>query len=293
MTAPPPVSHSEPHTPQWAPPDHPSGPTPPAGYPGTPGHPPQQPCNGLGTAALVIGSIGSFIAFIPFLFWIAGILGILAVVFGLIGYRSARKGLATNKTSALGGAALGGITLALAVVMVFVAATFARNMAHESEKATERRDALYAAPPTPEEEPEHLDNELVDDEPVKFGEMQHYGGGVQLTVAQPDEFAPDGRISGVHVGDRAIRIRMTIVNNSDEPLDLTALPHVEDANGKYIDPLFGHRAGSRPFEGILAPGARATAQYPYVLPPGTTKGLRVEVAASQGYAEGTWTGRVG
>ncbi|MFJ7944288.1 DUF4190 domain-containing protein [Streptomyces sp. NPDC096354] len=290
MTAPPPVSPFEPQPPQWAPPGHPPVPTPPPDHLGTALLPPHQPRDGMGTAALVIGSIGSFVAFIPFLFWVAGILGILAVVFGLIGYRTARKGLATNKTSALGGAALGGIALVLAVVMAFVAATFVRNVAHQAEEETERPIAPYTAP---EEEPEPLDNELVDDAPVEFGEPRNYAGGVQLTVARPDEFSPDGRIIGVHVGDRAIRIRMTIVNNSDEPLDLTALPHVEDANGKDIDPLFGTRAGNRPFDGILAPGARATAQYPYVLPPNTAKELRVEVAASLGYEDGTWTGPVG
>ncbi|WP_392670795.1 hypothetical protein [Streptomyces sp. LN785] len=269
-------------------------PTSPPDGPGTPGFPPQQPRNGPGSAALVIGSIGSFVAFIPLLSWIACILGILAIAFGLIGYQSARKGLATNKTSALGGAALGGIALALAVIMVFAAASFAGNMADRAEKATERRDAApYTVPPVPEEASEPLDNELVDDAPVRFGETQNYAGGVRLTVAQPDEFAPDERISGVHAGDRAIRIRMTIVNNSDEPLDLTALPHLEDANGKDVDPLFGTRAGNRPFDGVLAPGARATAQYPYVLPPRTAKELRVEVAASLGYEDGTWTGPVG
>jgi hypothetical protein len=64
--------------------------------------------NGFGIAALVLGLVG--IA----LFWtvIGGIaLGLLAVIFGILGYRRKKRGLATNGVMALVGAITGALAL--------------------------------------------------------------------------------------------------------------------------------------------------------------------------------------
>jgi hypothetical protein len=68
-----------------------------------------RPRNGWGTAALVLGVVGLFLVIV----FIGVLPGLLAVIFGIIGWRRARRGEASN-----GGVAVAGIvTGALAVVL--------------------------------------------------------------------------------------------------------------------------------------------------------------------------------
>ncbi|MEZ0156501.1 DUF4190 domain-containing protein [Streptomyces althioticus] len=71
--------------------------------------------NGFGIAALVLGIVGVL------LFWTAFggiVLGLLAVVFGVLGFRRARRGVATNGTMAIIGAVLGALTLVVSAVLL-------------------------------------------------------------------------------------------------------------------------------------------------------------------------------
>ncbi|MER7738207.1 DUF4190 domain-containing protein [Streptomyces sp. NPDC096538] len=71
--------------------------------------------NGFGIAALVLGIVGAL------LFWtaIGGIaLGVLALIFGVLGFRRSRRGVATNGTMSVIGAVLGGLTLVVSSVLL-------------------------------------------------------------------------------------------------------------------------------------------------------------------------------
>ncbi|MEW1599758.1 DUF4190 domain-containing protein [Streptomyces sp. NPDC093808] len=71
--------------------------------------------NGFGITALVLGIVGAL------LFWtaIGGIvLGLLAVVFGVLGFRRGRRGVATNGTMAVIGAVLGALALVVSSVLL-------------------------------------------------------------------------------------------------------------------------------------------------------------------------------
>ncbi|MEU2519891.1 DUF4190 domain-containing protein [Streptomyces pseudogriseolus] len=71
--------------------------------------------NGFGIAALVLGIVGAL------LFWtaIGGIvLGLLAVIFGVLGFRRSRRGVATNGTMAVIGAVLGALALVVSSVLL-------------------------------------------------------------------------------------------------------------------------------------------------------------------------------
>ncbi|ANW65296.1 hypothetical protein BCA37_18425 [Mycobacterium sp. djl-10] len=93
------------------------------GYPGYPGpdgmggygQPPAQPKNGLGIAALVVGILS-----LPAVLTVFGgfVLGLVAIVLGVIGYRRAKKGAATNGGIAIAGAVIGllGIVLNAALI---------------------------------------------------------------------------------------------------------------------------------------------------------------------------------
>ncbi len=71
--------------------------------------------NGFGIAALGLRIVGVL------LFWTAFggiVLGLLAVVFGVLGFRRARRGVATNGTMAIIGAVLGALTLVVSAVLL-------------------------------------------------------------------------------------------------------------------------------------------------------------------------------
>lgn len=71
--------------------------------------------NGFGIAALVLGIVGVL------LFWTAFggiVLGLLAVIFGVLGFRRGRRGVATNGTMAVVGAVLGALALVVSSVLL-------------------------------------------------------------------------------------------------------------------------------------------------------------------------------
>jgi hypothetical protein len=108
-------------TPTGPPPDRPAAPAPYAQAPYAAAHAAGVPRNGLGTAALVLGILGLLS------FWtvIGGlVLGLLGLIFGIIGYRRARRHEATNSGMALAGAITGGIGLALGLLILAVVGVF-------------------------------------------------------------------------------------------------------------------------------------------------------------------------
>jgi uncharacterized protein DUF4190 len=130
-------------------------PPPPAGGPGYPPPPPGYPSypqggypgpglagparNGMGTAALVLGIlalIGSLVVIPGF------ILGVLALIFGLIGRGRARRGEATNPGAALAGAIMGGIAIAITIILIAIGATF---VAHHKSDIQRFRDCMNNA----------------------------------------------------------------------------------------------------------------------------------------------------
>ncbi|CAL9339576.1 DUF4190 domain-containing protein [Streptomyces werraensis] len=71
--------------------------------------------NGFGIAALVLGIAAVL------LFWTAFggiVLGLLAVIFGVLGFRRGRRGVATNGTMAIIGAVLGALALVVSSVLL-------------------------------------------------------------------------------------------------------------------------------------------------------------------------------
>lgn len=90
------------------------GTPPPPGAPAYPPAPPSsaQPQNGLGVAALVFGIV-QFVC-------LPVIASILAIVFGILGRKKAKQGLATNGGMATAGLILGIVGLALTVISLIV-----------------------------------------------------------------------------------------------------------------------------------------------------------------------------
>lgn len=93
----------------------PAPPQPYAGYDGGFGVPPAKPKNGLGIAALIVGILS-----LPAVFALIGgfALGLVAIVLGVVGYRRAKKGEATNGGVAIGGIVLGLLGILLNIVVI-------------------------------------------------------------------------------------------------------------------------------------------------------------------------------
>ncbi len=74
------------------------------------------PQNGLGTAALILGIVGLSIGWCFY-----GIPSILAIIFGVIGWKKANQGLATNKSMAQWGfwLGVGGTALGLIIGVIY------------------------------------------------------------------------------------------------------------------------------------------------------------------------------
>lgn len=73
------------------------------------------PRNGMGTAALVLGIISVVLSWTV---WGGVILGALAIIFGSIGLGRAKRGEATNRSSAMAGLILGIVAIALLVLLI-------------------------------------------------------------------------------------------------------------------------------------------------------------------------------
>ncbi len=82
----------------------------------------QAPRNGLGIAALCLGIVGMLFGLVPFTGFIAFALGAIGIVLGLVGFARSRRRIATNTKTALAGAVLSAIAIALGIwgmVIVF------------------------------------------------------------------------------------------------------------------------------------------------------------------------------
>lgn len=79
------------------------------------------PRNGMGTSSLVLGIISVVLSWTV---WGGVILGTLAIIFGSVGLGRAKRGEATNRSSAMAGLILGIVAIALLVLLVLVFGAF-------------------------------------------------------------------------------------------------------------------------------------------------------------------------
>jgi Domain of unknown function (DUF4190) len=140
MTEPPAYEPSQqpPDQPQSAPEAYGSAPPPGQAYPPGPypgayaaGGPAGAPRNGMGVAALILG----IVALLGFWTIFLGIvLGLLAVIFGVVGRKRANRREASNGSAALAGAILGGIALAGSLLFLALVGAFFVNHKSDIEK---------------------------------------------------------------------------------------------------------------------------------------------------------------
>ncbi|MFD5428617.1 DUF4190 domain-containing protein [Streptomyces sp. NPDC127084] len=286
MTTPPPTADqnlagqpSTRHDPWGTPPVSAGGP-----WPSYPALPPQ-PRNAMGISALVLGTVGAVLGMVVVLFWMAWLPALLAVVFGFIGLRQARKGLATNRGMALAGVILGAVGLLFsvgggifAVVTVKKAADSARAKAEASEAAAEKA----AEEEEEKERARHL----------SFGGSYTFENGLKVTVAKPEPFIPHEIVFGHAKGNKAVQVTVTVVNTGKQRVSVeTGLPNVNDADGASAELVIDGSGRQKVITGYVLPGGQAVGKYAFSLPPDAADKIEVEFSPDSAQWEyAYWSG---
>ncbi|MFH8596765.1 DUF4190 domain-containing protein [Streptomyces rimosus] len=256
----------------WSPP--PPGPAPdPASAPWTPyamdpllaARPPR---NGMGITALVLGIVSLVLGVLVFLFWMTWLPGLLAVIFGIIGMRRDRKGLATNGSVAMVGTSLGALGLVVSIACgVFIAVAAKKAVddtrAHvkkveasvEAEREKFRQEEEKAAR---EEKARHL----------SFGKTYVFPDGLKVTVAEPERFVPEGVAVTNGKGRKPIQVTVTIANTGSRDVELhPGLPDVKDARGTRAELVIDGSGRQKIIDEKLQAGKTIVGRYMFSLPP--------------------------
>ncbi|MEV0091802.1 DUF4190 domain-containing protein [Streptomyces sp. NPDC050738] len=272
-------------------PESPWGP-PPTGLPGMP-QPPmqQQPRNGLAVAGLVVGIVGVLFGFLFFMFWLSGPLGILALIFGIVGLGRVRKGQADNKAMAIAGTALGGVATVLAVIGLVITVFIVKDVADDLKDIDSVKGSPAASAPADGSESASPSAEPAGDKPLAFGQAMAYEDGLKVTVGKPAKYTPDEFAAGHKKGNIALQVKITIVNNTKKPVDITlALPNAKDAAGEELEMVFDGKYASKPFTGKLLPGKQAVNRFTFSLSAAAAKELQVELSPDLDHDDGIWVG---
>ncbi|MEU5773049.1 DUF4190 domain-containing protein [Streptomyces venezuelae] len=263
-----------------------SGDAPPPPQWGQPPPPPPSPRplrNGLGVASLVLGIIGVLCGLVPLLFWAAGILAVLALVFGCVGIGRARGGQADNKAVAIWGTSLGVVAAILAVVGLAVTITVVNDTVDDLHSTGGKKEPAVAK--------ESPAGETSRSGALRFGEAFAYDDGVRVTVSRPVSYQPGAYAAGHAAGNKALTVKITVVNGSDESVDLSLTTVTfKDADGAEAEKVYD---GDLPRElaGHLEPGEQAVATYAVSLPRDAARTLDVQVEPGfLHYKSATWSG---
>ncbi|MER5745188.1 DUF4190 domain-containing protein [Streptomyces sp. NPDC002225] len=279
--------------PPQSPQQQPQQPYAPAQAPGT--HPAR---NGLGVTALVLGIIGAVSGLIPFLFWLAGLLGLVALILGLAGRGRVKRGEATNKGVTTFGAALGGVSLVLAVVGAVITFMVVNDAVKDLDKAVS--DTTASAKPKPggdtgakgdgkKDDAEKGEGEDKDaSKPLEAGDSAVYDDDLTVTVGDATSYAPGSYAVGHTKGKKAYRIAVVIENAGKEKFDSTLVNVTARAgkDGVEAEQIFDDKVGAG-FDGTILPGKKVTVQFAFDAPV-DAKELNVEVNPGFTYDATQW-----
>ncbi|MER6605115.1 DUF4190 domain-containing protein [Streptomyces sp. NPDC000927] len=246
--------------------------------------------NGLGIAALVLGVIGAVSGLIPLLFWLAGILGVIGLILGLSGRGRAKRGEATNKGVATFGAALGLVSLILAVVGAVITFKAVGDAVDELDKAVS--GATASAKPKPGGDTKNggagKDGKKDTGKALGAGDSAVYDDDLTVTVGDATTYAPDEYAIGHTKGNKAYRVTVVIENAGKEKFDATLVDVAARAgeDGVEAEQIFDDKVG-KGFSGTVLPGKKATVEFAFDAPADAKK-LTVEVNPGFTYDATQW-----
>lgn len=127
-----------------------------------------------------------------------------------------------------------------------------------------------------------------------WGETRTFGGGLEVTVAQPHAFRASDAAAGHRPENQAVTWKITIKNDTDEAFRTTLVSVYAKygAVGEQADRVFDSPRGPAPASrAASAPGGTATATYAFDLPRTAAASLDLEVTPDPFEYEGMhWTG---
>ncbi|MFI9627144.1 DUF4190 domain-containing protein [Streptomyces sp. NPDC052042] len=243
--------------------------------------------NGLGIAALVLGVIGAVSGLIPLLFWLAGILGIIALILGLSGRGRVKRGEATNKGVATFGAALGLVSLVLAVVGAVITFMAVGDAVAELDKALS--DTTASAKPKPGGDgAKGGAGKKKGDGALAAGDSAVYDDDLTVTVGDAAPYTPDEYAAGHTKGNKSYRVSVVIENAGKEKFDtaLVTLTARAGENGVEAEQIFDDEVGTG-FSGTILPGKKVTVDFAFDAP-AEARNLTVEVNPGFTYDATQW-----
>ncbi|MFE7617525.1 DUF4190 domain-containing protein [Streptomyces sp. NPDC057496] len=248
--------------------------------------------NGLGIAALVLGVIGAVSGLIPLLFWLAGVLGVIALVLGLAGRGRTKRGEATNKGVTTFGAALGLVSLILAVVGAVITFKAVDDAVNDIDKALSETTASAKPKPGGDSakggDAAGKDEKKDTAEALEAGDSAVYDDDLTVTVGDATSYTPDEYAAGHTKGNKAYRVAVVIENSGKEKFD-SALVNVTARAGKEgvdAEQIFDDKVGAG-FSGTVLPGKKVTVQFAFDAP-ADAKNLTVEVNPGFTYDASQW-----
>ncbi|MDT0310491.1 DUF4352 domain-containing protein [Streptomyces sp. DSM 44917] len=141
-----------------------------------------------------------------------------------------------------------------------------------------------AAEEQPTEEPQ------TDEGLFGAGETAEWEDGLQITVSAVEPYTPTEYAIGHTEGNDAYGLSISVENAGSEPIDITfILPTARaGADGVTAEEIFDETTGSG-FDGELAPGRSATAEYAFSVPAGSpTLEIQIEPGLDLDASPATW-----
>jgi Domain of unknown function (DUF4352) len=131
--------------------------------------------------------------------------------------------------------------------------------------------------------------------PVPFGADHgvRWNDKLEATVLSVKRFTPSTTAAGTHPGQVGIKVTVKITNNTTQQFDLTlaGVKVKSGDNGTQADTIFDSENNlGIGFEGSIAPGHSATADYGFSVPPGDLGKIDVEVTPGFDYDPGIFEG---
>ncbi|GAA3046835.1 hypothetical protein GCM10020229_67690 [Kitasatospora albolonga] len=255
---------------------------------------PPAPRNGLGVSAMVLGIVGTVMALTYVLFWVAWLPALVGLVLGVVAMGQVRKGVATNRGTALAGVVLGvsGLLLSAAGGGFFawqvhearqeVKAT--ENAARERIEAQEKQRQADLEKRRAEIEEQRKRTEAEQERKaaeersrhLAFGQSYTTPDGLRFTVEKPGPFSPDEFAQGIAKGDKVVEVVITVTNTTGEQrtMQFNYLKLTDGVGGR-AETVVDGSGRHQPLGRSVPAGQTMTGREAFAVPPGATDKVEV------------------
>ncbi|MFI5533809.1 DUF4190 domain-containing protein [Kitasatospora sp. NPDC051853] len=255
---------------------------------------PPAPRNGLGISAMVLGIVGTVMALTYVLFWAAWLPALVGLVLGVVAMGQVRKGVATNRGTALAGVVLGvsGLLLSVAgggffawqVHEVKQEQKAVANAARERFEAEEKQRQAELDKRQAEIEEQRRRTEAEQERKaaeersrhLSFGQSYTTPDGLRFTVEKPGPFSPDEFAHGIAKGDKVVEVVITVTNTTGEQRTMQfSYLKLTDGVGGRAETVVDGSGRHKPLGRSVPAGQTMTGREAFAVPPGAADKVEV------------------